>query len=556
MLKRITSYVLIAVMLLCLMPVTVSADADWKTLYAAKIAEIEAIYEESLQSDLPYTNDYFFGHPYFSIQDINFDGVPELYHALVDMFELEPSVAGFEKIYYIKDGQVVPGKIDSNADFCLLPLGDHRKAITGDISGSRWQYVLRDRRTGEVCFITKDGHSAFVDRPPVTYSKLIFDSTTGVLSSKVLLHQEMDSYTTPAILYGYDFIGAECYTDWNHFSASSRYALEGWKLYDWKPCYTHLKQEDIAGQALHTDIVAYINHYAIPSYAVNGTSCIVAEDLRNYCFDVVWDNNTKSLNISRNSQTTPKGMAFSKTGAPATKFTDLLKTDISVYADGIKLTSYAMNGYTMIPIEELTVFGGCHWVSGERAIKLWVDGVKCLPQKQAIVPFSVMDNATIQAILDGKLTFTDFDTNKTATVYNWGEVTNSGSDPYQYTTIDLDCNGSNELIVVYGGTGQTAIITLMEGTLMAYSVPFRGFKNVKNDGSANFSNGASNSGIHKVRAFTYGGIVWDELIYSDSGDVSGRPTYRVNGKNTTEAAADKAYRAFFAKPDALWVKIQ
>ena len=148
------------------------------------------------------------------------------------------------------------------------------------------------------------------------------------------------------------------------------------------------KVGDVIGEALHTDIVAYINHYAIPSYAVNGTSCIVAEDLRNYCFDVNWSSSAKSLYIVKNAQTTPKGMTFKKTGKPGTKFTDLLKTDISVYANGKKLTSYAINGYTMIPIEELTVFGECHWVSGERAIKLWVDGVKCLANRQ-IVPVDI-----------------------------------------------------------------------------------------------------------------------------------------------------------------------
>ncbi len=148
---------------------------------------------------------------------------------------------------------------------------------------------------------------------------------------------------------------------------------------------------DVVGEALHTDIVAYINHYAIPSYAVNGTSCIVAEDLRNFCFDVSWDNNTRSLYIARNAETLPTGMTFEKTGLPSTKFADILHTDISVYADGIKLTSYAMNGYTMIPIEELTMFGECHWVNGERAIKLWIDGINCLAEKQAVNAYKVQE---------------------------------------------------------------------------------------------------------------------------------------------------------------------
>ena len=36
---------------------------------------------------------------------------------------------------------------------------------------------------------------------------------------------------------------------------------------------------DYIGTVYHTDIVAYINNYAIPSYAANGTSVVVAEDL-------------------------------------------------------------------------------------------------------------------------------------------------------------------------------------------------------------------------------------------------------------------------------------
>ena len=116
------------------------------------------------------------------------------------------------------------------------------------------------------------------------------------------------------------------------------------------------KVGDVVGKAYNTDIVAYINHYAIPSYAVNGTSCIVAEDLRNFGFDVEWDNSSRSLTLKRNNQTQIHEMNFKKEAAPSSEFADLLETDISVYADGTKLTSYAINGYTFIPLEELKIF--------------------------------------------------------------------------------------------------------------------------------------------------------------------------------------------------------
>lgn len=136
--------------------------------------------------------------------------------------------------------------------------------------------------------------------------------------------------------------------------------------------------------ALNTDIVAYINNYAIPSYAVKGTSCIVAEDLRNFGFDVAWDSVTRTLSISRNNSTTVNPMSFSKTAKTGSYFADILETDISVYANSQKITSYAMNGYTMIPVEELTMFGEVYWVEGERALKLWVNGLEIRDTMQPI----------------------------------------------------------------------------------------------------------------------------------------------------------------------------
>lgn len=136
------------------------------------------------------------------------------------------------------------------------------------------------------------------------------------------------------------------------------------------------KVGDIKGSALHTDIVAYINHYAISSYAVNGQSCVVAEDLRDFGFDVEWNESDRSLNISRNSDTYVTEQYASKNGASGSFFADILETDISVFANETKLTSYAINGYTMIPLEELCVFGEVYWLEDARALKLWIDGLE------------------------------------------------------------------------------------------------------------------------------------------------------------------------------------
>ncbi len=163
----------------------------------------------------------------------------------------------------------------------------------------------------------------------------------------------------------------------------------------------------VVGTVYHTDIVAYINNYAIPSYVANGTSVVVAEDLRNYGFDVMWDANARTLSINRNKTTQPTEMSFSKTGSPSTKFTNILYTDIKVYANGTRIPSYTIDGgYTMVPLESLTMFGTYNWVSYQRALKLWVDGLHIRNTMQEIAPYrlSIVDaTLKLRDWLKGKL---------------------------------------------------------------------------------------------------------------------------------------------------------
>lgn len=145
------------------------------------------------------------------------------------------------------------------------------------------------------------------------------------------------------------------------------------------------KVGDKIGTALHTDIVAYINHYAIPSFAVNGQSVVVAEDLQKFGFDVFWNQHDRTLTIERNGSVKVRGtIDVKKEGATGTKFTDILETDIKVFAGGQQIKSYAIKGYTMIPIEALTMFGEVHWVEYQRAVKLWVDGLQIRPTMQSV----------------------------------------------------------------------------------------------------------------------------------------------------------------------------
>lgn len=136
------------------------------------------------------------------------------------------------------------------------------------------------------------------------------------------------------------------------------------------------KVGDVIGEALHTDIIVKINGYPISSYAVNGQSVFVAEDLRYIGFDVVWNQDTRSLALSRNNNPKATPVFVGKGYPTGQKYTDILETDIGVWAHGQKLTSYAMNGYTMIPVEELTMFGTVTWVPEERMLMMEIEDLE------------------------------------------------------------------------------------------------------------------------------------------------------------------------------------
>ena len=56
---------------------------------------------------------------------------------------------------------------------------------------------------------------------------------------------------------------------------------------------------DVIGYSLTTDIIAQINGYDIASYNYRGNTYLIAEDLADYGFDVSYNNNTRTLYVTR-----------------------------------------------------------------------------------------------------------------------------------------------------------------------------------------------------------------------------------------------------------------
>lgn len=201
-------------------------EADWRSLYQAKVKQIEGEYNNGTRT--PASNPaYGDARPFFALQDLDFDGVPELYHT-----QLLPMMGGecgteqdYEEIYYIKDGKVRQGTISSSHHLGLIP--GYRQGGTGDFTYERWQFVVRDNKS-EKRFLTNDSCSyGAQDYPERTIQALAFNSGTGKLTATVVLHQDANSYETPRALTGYTYIADGSTLSW------MRWKPEG-NLWSWK----------------------------------------------------------------------------------------------------------------------------------------------------------------------------------------------------------------------------------------------------------------------------------------------------------------------------------
>jgi len=166
------------------------------------------------------------------------------------------------------------------------------------------------------------------------------------------------------------------------------------------------KTGDVIGYAKYTDISAYINHYPITSYNINDYTAVVAEDLRNYGFNVEWNGDSRSLFITKNdtaTQITPYGTVYRYSAKAGQKSFPYLQTDIITYVNGNQVESFNIDGKTCVYIDSLAPYGEVAWVPEIRAIKLWIES---LPIKD-YVPIEEEPMTTMYADDGNKIAFVD-----------------------------------------------------------------------------------------------------------------------------------------------------
>lgn len=137
-----------------------------------------------------------------------------------------------------------------------------------------------------------------------------------------------------------------------------------------------LTAKGIIGEALCTDVKIDINGVAIPCRSVYGYAAVVAEDLRNFGFDVIWDEENRMLRITRNpGYYTITPMEYEADGVSGEHYADIYGSDINVEYNGKRLSSYCIDGRTLIKIEDLAAEGiSFNYDNAMRTLYMSVDG--------------------------------------------------------------------------------------------------------------------------------------------------------------------------------------
>ena len=118
-----------------------------------------------------------------------------------------------------------------------------------------------------------------------------------------------------------------------------------------------------------TDIKAYIDYTPVRSYNIDSYTYIVAEELINYGFDVLWDGNSRILNIVRKKFCTP---VYTKELYEYEEEQNLTiyNTDIKVYLNDREIKSFNIGGKTIVLMDEFLSCADVVWDEANREISI------------------------------------------------------------------------------------------------------------------------------------------------------------------------------------------
>lgn len=112
------------------------------------------------------------------------------------------------------------------------------------------------------------------------------------------------------------------------------------------------------GEVISTDIRAYIEGYEIKAVNIAGKMAIALKDLREFGFDVTFDEVKKTVNVSyKGGEITSSYVSEETDKEIGSYISDVRSTDIEAYLEGKKTESFNAEGYTHVYFRDLSLFG-------------------------------------------------------------------------------------------------------------------------------------------------------------------------------------------------------
>ncbi len=115
-----------------------------------------------------------------------------------------------------------------------------------------------------------------------------------------------------------------------------------------------LSNGDVIGNIYNTDILAFVDDAPIRSYALNGKTAILVEDLARFGFVVGYNDAARTLYAYIKPNTFPhqpeEGIERGTVGGIAG---NIYHSDIQTYINGVLVPSFALNGLTAVAIEDI-----------------------------------------------------------------------------------------------------------------------------------------------------------------------------------------------------------
>ena len=117
------------------------------------------------------------------------------------------------------------------------------------------------------------------------------------------------------------------------------------------PAAVRAANGDIAGTLYTTDILTEVDGKPIKSYSLDGETLIALEDLKDYGFEVYYNDNVRSVFVTRTGVADPSFSPYIERGIVGSTAGYYYESDIRAFVNGKEIEAYSLDGKMVAKVE-------------------------------------------------------------------------------------------------------------------------------------------------------------------------------------------------------------